>query len=96
MYQITANEKGSREITVTDEHLATIKEYSLFTDLVSSHGIVSEDTLAKLQMNVRSLMESNPQEERLISLCRDVLFHKDMKAFGLHQLITLFLHKVNE
>ncbi|MCF0183062.1 MAG: hypothetical protein HUK00_05005 [Bacteroidaceae bacterium] len=92
MFTITANEKGSREIQVSEDHLATIDRYSLFADLLASHGIVTDHTLEHLRLNVRSLVEANPDEPALIALLSDVLYHKDMKAFGLHQLINLYLH----
>ena len=36
MYKIQANKSGTRHIDISDEHLATIKEYSLFQDLTDS------------------------------------------------------------
>lgn len=92
MYKITANQKGTREISVSSQHLATIKQYSLLSDLIGSHGIITDETLEKLRMNTRALLESGVKDENLVSLLADVLYHNDMKAFGLHQLVTLFLH----
>jgi len=47
--------------------------------------------LDKLRLNVRSLLNNDPIDERLLTLCQDVLFHDNMKAFGLHQLILLYI-----
>ncbi len=90
MYEIQANAKGSRQITVTDGHLATIGKYGLFRQLVDSNGIVDETVLEKLRLNVRALIEAHPDKADLVDLCRDVLFHDDMKAFGLRRLTELY------
>lgn len=92
MFSIQANEKATREISISETHLATLQHYNLLTNLIPSHGIVTEDTLEKLRMNVRSLIETTDEPSELLTLCSEVLYHKDMKAFGLHQLINLFLH----
>ncbi len=90
MYTIVCNMKGSKHIEICDEHLLTIKEYSLFNDLLDSNGLVDEEILEKLRLNVRSLIESTGSNA-LLKLCQDVLFHQHMKAFGLHQLILLYI-----
>jgi hypothetical protein len=89
--EIQTNEKGSRHITITDEHLQTLQRYSLLSDLLDSNGIVDESVLQKLRLNTVSLLASHADDTALLALCRDVLFHDNMKAFGLHQLILLYL-----
>ena len=91
MYQIVCNEKGSRTLEVLDEHLETIEKHNLFSDLLDSNGIVNENVLEKLRLNVRSLLNNEHPDAGLLKLCQDILFHDNMKAFGLHQLILLFL-----
>ncbi len=90
MYQIPANASGTRTLTLTEEHLATIRRYSLFADLIDSTGIVDEEVLEKLRFTVRSLIESSSEDAELLDLCEKLLFHDNMKAFGLHQLIQLY------
>lgn len=90
MYNILCNMKGSKHIEISVEHLMTIKEYSLFSELLDSNGIVDENVLEKLRLNVRSIIESTGNED-LLKLCQDVVFHQHMKAFGLHQLILLYI-----
>lgn len=89
--EIKANEKGSRFIEVSEQHLETIKKYSLFSDLVNSNGFVDEETLEKLQNNTRGLLESHSDDEELIDLCLNVIFHKDMKALGLRNLLLAYI-----
>ncbi len=91
MYQIVCNEKGSRTLAVMEEHLETIKRHNLFSDLLDSNGIVNENVLEKLRLNVRSLLNTDHPDAGLLRLCRDILFHDNMKARGLHQLILLYL-----
>lgn len=91
MYKIICNMKASRSIDITEKHLHTIEKYSLFSDLLDSNGIVDESVLDKLRLNVRSLLESNSSDSDLLDLCQNVLFHNNMKCFGLHQLILLFI-----
>lgn len=91
MNQILCNLKGSRKMEISEANLETINRYSLFSELLDSSGIVDESVLDKLKLNVRSLLESASQDTELLSLCQDVLFHPNMKAFGLHQLILLYL-----
>lgn len=92
MYTIQANPSGTRSIEVSDENLYTIERYGLFRHLIDSNGIVDETVLDKLKLNIRSLIAS--QEENckdLLDLCIDVIYHNNMKAFGLQQLIKLYL-----
>lgn len=83
--------KGSRTMAISEEHLATLEKYNLFSDLLDSNGIVDDQTLDKLQLNVRSLLDSTQGEPELVNLAQDVIFHPNMKALGLHQLILLYL-----
>ncbi len=92
MFQIQTNSSGSRHLTITEQQLATIEKYALFRDLIDSHGIINESVLDKLKLNVRSLMESDTECTDLLDLCREVLFHDNMKAFGLQQLVTLYVN----
>ena len=41
-YKIQANASGTRNIAVTEEHLNTIKKYSLLKNLIDSNGIIDE------------------------------------------------------
>lgn len=83
--------KGSRTMAISNEHLETIENYSLFANLLDSNGIVDEMILEKLQLNVRSLLESTNFSSELVTLAQDVIFHENMKALALHQLILLYL-----
>ena len=56
MYKIQANKTGTRFIEVSEEHLETLEKYQLLRNLVDSNGIVDEDILDKLKLNVRSLL----------------------------------------
>lgn len=82
---------GSRKLSVEESHLNTIDRYSLFSDLLDSNGIVEEGVLEKLRLNVRSLLSNGTPDPQLLNLCEKIIFHNDMKAFGLHQLIILFI-----
>ncbi len=90
MSRIQANKSASRWIEVSDDNLRTISEYSLFLGLIDSNGIVSESVLEKLRLNIRSLLTTAGTDKNLIDLCIDVIYHKDMKAFGLEKLIALY------
>lgn len=93
MFKIQTNASGTRSMEITENQLETIREYSLFQDLIDSTGIVDEDVLYKLKMNVRSLLENqDPIDRNLMSLCIDVIYHDNMKAFGLHQLVMLYIN----
>lgn len=91
MYNIQANESGTRNISVSDENLDTIRRFSLLELLIDSSGIVTEQSLDKLKLNIRSLL-TTPQgsDKALLDLCIDVIYHRDMKAFGLKNLIALY------
>jgi hypothetical protein len=91
MYNIQANESGTRSINVSDENLKTLRRFSLLQFLVDSNGIITEQSLDKLKLTVRSLL-TTPQgsDKELLDLCIDVIYHRDMKAFGLKNLIALY------
>lgn len=92
MYKIQANPSGTRNIEITENALCTIEKYALFQHLIDSNGIVDESVLEKLRLNVRSLIASQEDDRKdLLDLCIDVIYHNDMKAFGLHQLILLHI-----
>lgn len=92
MYKIQANASGTRSINVSDEHLATIRKYSLLKNLIDSTGFIDEQVLDKLKLNMRSMLESNMGADKgLVDLCLDVVYNKNMKAFGLHQLVLLYI-----
>lgn len=92
MYKIQANISGTRSIEVSDNHLQTIEKYSLLKNLVDSNGIIDEAVLDKLKYNVRSILESeNGKDKELLDLCLDVIYNANMKAYGLHQLVLLYI-----
>lgn len=91
-YKIQTNVSGTRSMMVSEEHLNTIKKYSLLKNLIDSNGIINESVLDKLKLNIRSILESEPETNReLLDLCLDVIYNNNMKAFGLHQLVLLFI-----
>ena len=92
MYTIQSNPSGTRSMEISEENLVTIEKYSLFQHLIDSNGIVDEAVLEKLKLNIRSLIASQEEDSKdLIDLCIDVIYHNNMKAFGLQQLIKLYL-----
>ncbi len=92
MFKIQANLSGTRSISISDEHMHTIDRYSLFRDLIDSNGYVDEQVLEKLRLNVRSILESAENSDKaLLDLCLDVIYHPNMKAFGLQKLVLLFI-----
>ena len=80
-YKIQANQSGTRSIEVSDSHLQTIDQYQLLRNLTDSNGIIDEVVLDKLKQG----------EKALLDLCLDVIYNNNMKAFGLHQLVLLYL-----
>lgn len=91
-YKIQTNVSGTRSMMVSEEHLNTIKKYSLLKNLIDSNGIIDESVLDKLKLNIRSILESEPETNReLLDICLDVIYNNNMKAFGLHQLVLLFI-----
>lgn len=96
MSKIQANSSGTRSIDVNDEHLQTIEDYQLLRDLIDSNGYVDEDVLNKLKLNIRSMLESEAgRDKRLLDLCLDVIYHPNMKAYGLQQLVLLYINWKN-
>lgn len=95
--KIIANAKGSRTIEVTDLHMETLRRYALLKNLIDSNGIIDEAVLDKLRFNVRGLLEGAAGTDRdLLDLCLDVLYNNNMKAFGLHELVLLYIKWKNE
>ena len=95
--KIQANATGTRSIEVTDDHLATIDKYQLFRNLIDSTGYVDEQVLDKLKFNIRGLLESQEGVDKdLLNLCLDVIYHPNMKACGLQQLVLLFINWKNQ
>ncbi len=93
MYKIQTNSTGTRSIEISEEHLQTIDDYQLFRDLIDSSGYVDEQVLEKLKLNIRSILESEAgKDKRLLDLCLDVIYHQNMKAYGLQQLVILFIN----
>ena len=78
-HKIKANASGTRSIDISDTHLETLKRYSLLDNLVGSNGIVDE-----------LLSGESGTDKDLLDLCLDVVYHRDMKAIGLQNLITLY------
>ncbi len=96
MYKIQTNSSGTRSIEISEEHLQTIEQYQLFRDLIDSNGYVDEEVLNKLKLNIRSMLESDAgKDKRVLDLCLDVIYHPNMKAFGLQQLVILFINWKN-
>ena len=94
MHKIQANNSGTRTIDVSDQHLETIEKYALLKNLVDSNGIIDEEVLDKLKYNVRALLESETGKDKaLLDLCLDVIYNNNMKAFGLHQLVLLYIDR---
>ncbi len=97
MARIQANSSGTRSIEISDQHLQTIEDYQLFRDLIDSNGYVDEEVLNKLKLNIRSMLESEAgKDKRLLDLCLDVIYHPNMKAYGLQQLVLLFINWKNK
>lgn len=89
--KIITNQSGTRSIEVSQEHLDTIERYQLFRNLIDSNGIVDESVLDKLRLNIRALLEQEGTSDKaLMNLCFDVIYHPNMKAIGLHNLILLY------
>ena len=97
MYKIQANPTGTRSIEVSEEHLQTIRKYVLLKNLIDSTGIIDESVLDKLKFTLRALLESEAGKDKaLLDLCLDVIYHNNMKAFGLHQLTLLYIDWVSK
>mgnify|MGYP004694135049 FL=1 len=97
MYKIQANPTGTRSIEVSEENLQTIRKYALLKNLIDSTGIIDETVLDKLKFTLRALLESEAGKDKaLLDLCLDVIYHNNMKAFGLHQLTLLYIDWVSK
>ena len=90
MYTIKTNKSGTRSMEITEEHLLTIEKYQLLNGLVDSNGIIDEAVLDKLKLTVRSLIVAQDGAKDLLDLCIDVIYHNNMKAFGLNALIAVY------
>ena len=91
--KIQSNSSGTRSIEVSETHLQTIDQYQLFRDLIDSNGYVDDQVLDKLRLNIRSLLEGDAgKDKNLLDLCLDVIYHHNMKAFGLQQLVILYIN----
>ena len=89
--KIQTNSSGTRSIEIQEVHLQTIEKYQLLRDLIDSNGYVDEQVLDKLKLNVRALLEAQAGLDKdLLDLCLDVIYHPNMKAFGLQQLVLLY------
>lgn len=92
MFKIQTNLSGTRSIAISEEHLQTIDRYSLLRDLIDSNGYVDEQVLEKLRLNIHSILEAEGNSDKaLLDLCLDVIYHANMKAFGLQKLVLLFI-----
>ena len=95
--KIQTNSSGTRSIEVSEGHLQTIEKYQLFRDLIDSTGYVDEQVLDKLKLNIRGLLEGDAGKDKaLLDLCLDVIYHPNMKAFGLQQLVLLYINWKNQ
>ena len=95
--KIQSNSSGTRSIEVSEQHLQTIEKYQLFRDLIDSTGYVDEQVLDKLKLNIRSLLSGDAgKDKNLLDLCLDVIYHANMKAFGLQQLVLLYINWKNQ
>ena len=91
MKKIQANASGTRSIEISEQHLATIDQYQLLRDLIDSNGYIDEPVLDKLKLHIRSLLESEAgRDKQLLDLCLDVIYHPNMKAIGLQNLMTAY------
>ena len=91
--KIQTNPTGTRSIEIEETHLQTIEKYQLLRDLIDSNGYVDEQVLDKLKLNIRSLLESQAGvDKELLDLCLDVIYHPNMKAFGVQQLVLLYIN----
>lgn len=91
MFKIQSNASGTRSIDVSENNLDTIRRYHLLRDLIDSNGYVDESVLDKLRLNIRAILEAGTEKDNdLLELCLDVVYHPNMKAFGLQKLVELF------
>ena len=97
MYTIQANPSGTHSIEVSEENLATIENYGLLRHLNYSNGNMDKTIQDTYKLNIRSLIASQEEDSKdLLDLCIDVIYHNNMKAFGLQQLIKLYLQWLSQ
>ena len=88
--KFNANASGTRTIEFTEEQLQIVKKYSLFDRIANSTGVIDEESLGKLRLTVRSLIASQTMASKeLLDIC-PILYHEDMKALGLKNLIKCY------
>ena len=91
MVKIQTNASVTRSIEISEQHLCVIDRYQLFQDLIDSNGYIDEPVLDKLKLNIRALLESEAgRDKELLDLCLDVVYHPNMKALGLQNLVQLY------
>ena len=91
MSKIQTNASGTRSIEISEQHLCVIDRYQLFQDLIDSNGYIDEPVLDKLKLNIRALLESEAgRDKELLDLCLDVVYHPNMKALGVQNLVQLY------
>ncbi len=92
MFTIASNPTGTRSIEISEEHLLTIERHQLLLDLIDSNGYIDEPVLEKLKLNIRAILETDDADKKaLLDLCLDVVYHPNMKAYGLQQLMQLYI-----
>lgn len=88
--KINANTSGTRTIEVSEPQLRIIQKYSLLDRIANSTGVIDEESLNKLRLTVRSLIASQTMASKeLLDIC-PILYHEDMKALGLKNLIKCY------
>ena len=88
--KINANTSGTRTIEVSETQLRIIQKYSLLDRIANSTGVIDEESLNKLRLTVRSLIASQTMASKeLLDIC-PILYHEDMKALGLKNLIKCY------
>lgn len=88
--KFNANASGTRTIEVNEVQLQIIRKFSLLDRIANSTGKIDEDSLNHLRLTVRSLIASQEMDAKdLLELCL-VLYHEDMKACGLNNLVKLY------
>ena len=91
MSKIQTNASGTRSIEISEQHLCVIDRYQLFQDLIDSNGYIDEPVQEKVKLNSRALLESEAgRDKELLDLCLDVVYHPNMKALGLQNLVQLY------
>ena len=57
---------------------------------------MDDEVLNKVKLNIRSMLESEAGKDKsLLDLCLDVIYHPNMKAYGLQQLVILYINWKN-